>query len=70
MTERMLNLSDVAEILDITVPTARALVRDGEILGFQVGGRGMWRVESRELQAYVQREKEKAAARRASRQED
>lgn len=65
MAERMLNLADVAEILDVTVPTARSLVRQGEIQGFQVGGRGMWRVESKELDAYVEREKAAAAARRA-----
>lgn len=66
MPERMLKLADVAEILDITVPTARALVRDGEIQGFQVGGRGMWRVEAKELEAYVEREKAAAAERRKS----
>ncbi|ROR95707.1 excisionase family DNA binding protein [Salana multivorans] len=60
----MLTLADVAEILDVTVPTARSLVRSGEIFGFQVGGRGMWRVESKELDAYVEREKAAAVARR------
>ena len=66
MTERMLTLADVAEILDITVPTARSFVRQGEILGFQVGGRGMWRVEAADLTAYVEREKAAAVARRES----
>jgi excisionase family DNA binding protein len=66
MPERMLTLADVAEILDITVPTARSLVRQGEIQGFQVGGRGMWRVESKELDAYIEREKAAAAARRST----
>lgn len=69
MTDRMLTLADVAEILDITIPTARSLVRQGEIHGFQVGGRGMWRVESGELDAYVEREKSAAAARRRSLQQ-
>lgn len=63
MTDRMLTLADVAEILDVTVPTARSLVRQGGILGFQVGGRGMWRIEAKELEAYVEREKAAAAAR-------
>jgi excisionase family DNA binding protein len=70
MPERMLTLADVAEILDITVPTARSLVRQGEIQGFQVGGRGMWRVESKELDAYIDREKAAAAARRTASQRD
>lgn len=65
----MLTLADVAEILDITIPTARSLVRQGEIEGFQVGGRGMWRVEAIELDAYVAREKAAALARRTSRQQ-
>lgn len=63
MADRMLTLADVAEILDITIPTARALLRSGDIHGFQVGNRGMWRVESMELDAYIQREKAAAAAR-------
>ena len=69
MTQRMLTLADVAEILDITIPTARSLVRGGEIEGFQVGGRGMWRVEAQALDAYVEREKDAAVARRTSRQQ-
>lgn len=66
MSERILTLADVAGVLGITVPTARGLVRRGEIQGFQVGGRGMWRVEQSELDAYVQREKANAAQRRDS----
>lgn len=64
MPDRILTLADVARVLGITVPTARGLVRRGEIQGFQVGGRGMWRVEQSELDAYVQREKAIAASRR------
>lgn len=61
---RILNLADVAELLGITVPTARTLVQQGEIIGFQIGGRGMWRVESIELENYIQRKKDEAAQRR------
>ncbi|WP_454296389.1 helix-turn-helix domain-containing protein [Salana multivorans] len=61
---RILNLADVAEMLGITVPTARTLVQQGEIIGFQIGGRGMWRVESVELDNYIQRKKDEAAQRR------
>lgn len=64
MTDRLLTLADVAQILDVTVPTARSLVRDGRIVGFQVGGRGMWRVESSELDAYIERQKAAAVERR------
>lgn len=61
---RILNLADVAEMLGITVPTARTLVQQGEIIGFQIGGRGMWRVESAELDSYIQRKKDEAVRRR------
>lgn len=62
---RILNLADVAEMLGITVPTARTLVQQGEIIGFQIGGRGMWRVESvKRLDNYIQRKKDEAAQRR------
>ncbi|HCX83956.1 MAG TPA: DNA-binding protein [Micrococcales bacterium] len=62
----MLALSDVAQVLGVTVPTARSLVKRGDIPGFQVGGRGIWRIERRDLDAYIEREKA-AAAHRAGR---
>ncbi|MBN8882179.1 excisionase family DNA binding protein [Salana multivorans] len=65
---RILNLADVAEMLGITVPTARTLVQQGEIIGFQIGGRGMWRVESVELDNYIQRKKDEAVQRRKEEQ--
>lgn len=32
-----------------------ALVKSGEIPAIQIGGRGIWRIEVRELEAYIQR---------------
>ena len=43
--QRFLTLSDVAEILSVSVAQARAMVRSGELPAIQVGGRGQWRVE-------------------------
>lgn len=57
---KMLTLAQIATVLDVTNPTARALVRSGQIVGFQVGGRGMWRVDPADLQAYIDREKARA----------
>lgn len=51
-------LSDVAEILNVTLVQARALVVSGELPAIQVGGRGTWRVEATELEAYIQRKYE------------
>ncbi len=52
---RFLLLSDVAETLNVSLVQARALVTSGELPAIQVGGRGQWRVEATELEAYIQR---------------
>lgn len=58
MPPRFYLLSDVAEILNVTLVQARALVISGELPAIQVGGRGTWRVEATELEAYIQRKYE------------
>lgn len=55
MRPQFLTLADIAETLQITMSTARALVRSGEIRGIQVGGKGAWRVEVSEFNAYIER---------------
>ena len=55
MEARFLTLADVTEILNISSPQAYALVRSGELPAIQIGGRGVWRVEATELEAYIQR---------------
>jgi excisionase family DNA binding protein len=55
MTQRFLTLADVTEILNISTPQAYALVRSGDLPALQLGGRGIWRVEASELEAYIQR---------------
>lgn len=52
---RFLPLTDVAEILNVSIAQARALVRSGELRAIKVGGRGQWRVEKKELEDYIQR---------------
>jgi excisionase family DNA binding protein len=52
---RFLLLADVAEILNISSAQAYALVRNGDLPAIKVGGRGQWRVEATELEAYIQR---------------
>jgi excisionase family DNA binding protein len=54
-TPRFLQLADVAEILNISAAQAYALVRRGDLRGIKIGGRGQWRVETAELEAYIQR---------------
>ena len=52
---RFLQLADVAEELNISPRQAYALVNSGELPAIRVGGRGQWRVEVSELEAYIQR---------------
>lgn len=55
MPARFVPLSDVAESLSISASQAYALVRSGELRAIKVGGRGQWRVETTELEDYIQR---------------
>ncbi len=54
-SRRFLALADVAEVLSISASQTYALVRNGELKAIKIGGRGQWRVEVRELEAYIQR---------------
>lgn len=57
---RFLTVPDVAEILNTSVKQIRALLARGEIRGIQIGGRGQWRIERVELEAYIQRQYERS----------
>jgi len=54
-TPRFLTLADVAEILNTTSAQVYALVRRGDLPAIKIGGRGQWRVEASELEAYIKR---------------
>ena len=54
-TPRFLQLADVAEILNTSSAQVYALVRRGELPAIKIGGRGQWRVEVCELEAYIER---------------
>ena len=43
-------------------PQAYALVRSGELPAIKIGGRGVWRVDRKELEGYVDRLHEETAA--------
>lgn len=55
MAQRFLQLTEVSEVLNISSAQAYALVRSGELPAIKVGGRGQWRVESEQLETYIQR---------------
>ncbi len=52
---RFLQLSDVAEILNISAAQTYALVRNGDLPAVKIGGRGQWRVEETRLEEYIER---------------
>ena len=52
---RFLTLTDVAEVLNTSSAQVYALVRREELKAIKIGGRGQWRVEATELEAYIQR---------------
>jgi excisionase family DNA binding protein len=53
--QRFMSLPDVAETLDISLSQVQALVRRGDLVAVKIGGRGQWRVETTELESYIQR---------------
>jgi excisionase family DNA binding protein len=55
MEQRFLQLTEVSEVLNISSAQAYALVRSGELPAIKVGGRGQWRVETEQLESYIQR---------------
>jgi excisionase family DNA binding protein len=50
---RFLTIADTAEILNITVAQAYAIVRSGELPAIKVGARGQWRIERDVLESYI-----------------
>ena len=55
MAPRFLTLSDVAEVLNTSAAQVYALVRSQRLRAIKIGGRGQWRVEVTELEAFIQR---------------
>ena len=53
--QRFLTLADVAEVLNISVSQAYALVRNNQLRAIKIGGRGQWRVERDKLEDYITR---------------
>jgi len=59
---RFLTLEDVAIYLNVSVPQVYALVRSGQLPAIKLGGRGVWRVDRNQLEAYVDRLHEETEA--------
>ena len=48
-------LSDVAAELNVSDSQVYHMVRSGELPAIKIGGRGQWRVEDSQLEAYIAR---------------
>lgn len=55
-SRRFLVPADAAEVLATSVAQIMALIRSGELRAIQIGGRNQWRIETAELEAYIQRQ--------------
>lgn len=55
VTQRFFTLAEVAEMLSISGAQVYALVRRDELKAVKIGGRGQWRVEGVEIEAYIAR---------------
>jgi excisionase family DNA binding protein len=68
---RFLQLTDVAEILNISSSQTYALVRSGELPAIKVGsGGGRWRVERSVLESYIEAMYEESRRRSLWKQSD
>jgi excisionase family DNA binding protein len=52
---RFLSLAEVAEVLGVSGSQVYSLVRKNQLKAIKIGGRGQWRVETSELEVYIQR---------------
>lgn len=51
---RFLTLEQVADELTVGLPTVRMLLKSGELRGMQIGGRGLWRIATTDLEDYIE----------------
>jgi excisionase family DNA binding protein len=50
---RLLTLDEVATYLAVSKAQVYAMVRSGELPGVKLGGRGVWRIDRRRLDDYI-----------------
>ncbi len=55
MPRRFHTIPEVAESLATSEQQIRALLRNGDLEGIQIGGRGQWRIEDAKLEEYIER---------------
>lgn len=60
---RFLTIEQVAEELNVKQTLVRSLLRTGELRGIQVGGRGLWRISTTDVEDYISQAYEEAGKR-------
>lgn len=50
---RFLTIEQVADELNVGTPLVRSLLQSGELRGFQIGGRSLWRIGADDLESYI-----------------
>ena len=63
---RFLTIEQVAEELNVRIPQVRALLKSGELRGFQIGGRRLWRIGAEDVESYIREAYDQTARRIAS----
>ena len=58
MTDKMLNIKEVRELLDLSERTIFRLIKDGKLKGFKAGRE--WRFEQKDIDAYIARQRAEA----------
>ena len=59
---RLFTIADVATYLSVSEAQVYALVRSGELPAVKLGGRGVWRIDRRKLEEYIERLHEETKA--------
>ena len=47
---KFLTIADVADYLNVSIGQVRTLIKSGDLPAIQIGGRGQWRIEAKELE--------------------
>lgn len=50
---RFLTVEQVAEELNVGLPMVRSLLKTGELRGIQIGGRGLWRIATSDVEDFI-----------------
>ncbi len=53
-TPRFMTIEQAAEELNVSESQIRALLKSGELRAIQIGGRGLWRIGTADMEQYIE----------------